>query len=79
MRFAAVRSITTMLWSPFAHRLPHEQRHLLCRRTPWLYWRYDHPLKPDTLREPSAPPRELDFLDLEDEWGRLLDQPETDD
>jgi hypothetical protein len=55
----------------------HERRHLLHRRTPWLYFKYDHPLKADTARWAVVRAKN-DFHDLEEEWSWLLDLPETD-
>jgi len=53
----------------------YEQRHLLPRKTPWLYFGRDHPLQRDTLRQRPCH-RESDFGDQEEEWGWLMELDE---
>jgi hypothetical protein len=65
-----------------AYWLRHEHRHLFARKTPWLFFHRDHPLRDDNI---GTLPREYDetFLDLEERWNMTPDDdgewPDDDD
>jgi hypothetical protein len=51
-------------------------RHLLPRKTPWLYFHRDHPLGNDWRRYQPRDPEEEDYWDQEERFAWLLDDEE---
>jgi hypothetical protein len=55
-----------------------EARYRFHRRTPWLYFRRDHPLKVDTVRHRPRPQEYDDTADLYEYWNAFGDDDDDD-